>query len=400
MCHNYYQRRGGEDQSFEDEGRLLEENGHDVVRYTRHSDAIHDRSRLGVACETVWSRESYAEVRRKIRQVRPDIVHFTNSFPLISPSAYYAARAENVPMLHALRSFRILCPQGHFLRNHEVCESCLTKLFKWPSIMHGCYRDSRAGSMAVTSMIAAHHAMKTWGKVITRYYCASKFARDKYIEGGFAAHQIGFKPNFVYPDPGIGSGKGGYAIFAARLSPEKGLKTLLDAWSRLKNPIPLKIAGDGPQADLARDYAASHPHVEWLGFVPLEKLMPLIGEASVMIVPSTWYETFGRTIIEAFAKGTPVIATRMGAMAELIDHGRTGYFFERADSEGLAQRVEDMMSNPDALQQMRLEARAEYEGGYTPAVNYRYFETLLEETLAAADQRGPAVEQPEAELVS
>jgi glycosyltransferase involved in cell wall biosynthesis len=399
MCHNYYQQRGGEDQSFEDEADLLEQNGHDVVRYTLHNDEIRTRSRLDVAWRTVWNPTTYHELRSRIARVRPDVVHFTNSFPLISPSAYFAAQAEKVPILHALRDFRLLCPQGHFLRNHEICESCLTKSLKLPSIVHGCYRGSRAGSVVVSTMIAAHHALRTWGKVIDRYYCASRFARSKFIEGGFPAGRIGLKPNFVFPDPGVGQGSGGYAIFAARLSPEKGLRTLLDAWSRLEHPIPLKIAGDGEEAGLAREYSRTHPEVEWLGFVPLKKLMPLVAEASVMIVPSTWYETFGRTIIEAFATGTPVIATRMGAMEELITEGENGYFFERADADGLAARVGQLMADPIRLQHMRRNARAEFEQSYTPAANYRFFRRLLEETV----ERRSAVEvdrrEPVAELV-
>jgi glycosyltransferase involved in cell wall biosynthesis len=298
-----------------------------------------------------------------------------------------------VPILHALHDFRLLCPQGHFLREGRVCESCLTKSFKWPAVANSCYRDSRAGSAVVSSMIAAHAVMRTWTNVIDRYYCPASFTRAKFIEGGFPGDRIAVKPNFVYPDPGVGQGRGGYAVFAARLSPEKGLKTLLDAWSRLKNPIPLKIAGDGPEGPLARDFAAAHPHVEWLGFIPLKQLMPLIADAAVMITPSTWYETFGRTIIEAFASGTPVIATRMGAMAELIDEGKNGFLFERADAAELTTRVEDLLSDPARLQAMRRSAREKYELHYTPAANYRHFETLFAETLEAAGKR-PAVARP------
>jgi glycosyltransferase involved in cell wall biosynthesis len=240
--------------------------------------------------------------------------------------------------------------------------------------------------------------MKTWGSVIDRYYCASRFARSKFVEGGFPADRIGFKPNFVFPDPGIGQGRGGYAIFSARLSPEKGLQTLFDAWSRLKNPIPLKIAGDGPQAGLAREFAEKHPEVEWLGYVPLKKLIPLVSEATVSIVPSTWYETFGRTIIEAFATGTPVIATRMGAMAELITEGVNGHFFERADAAGLAGRVEQIFANQERLPEMRRNARAEYERAYTPAANYRFFEQLLADTVQRPLEHSPEEFEPPVEL--
>jgi glycosyltransferase involved in cell wall biosynthesis len=395
MCHNYYQRWGGEDQVFEDEAALLQEHGHDVIRFTKHNDSIGDGGKLGLAIKTVWNNASYHELRNLLRKTQPDLIHFTNSFPLISPAAYHAARAERVPILHALHDYRLLCPQGHFLRDGKLCEDCLTKRLKWPSVQHSCYRQSRAGSAVVSSMIGAHHALRTWDRIIDRYYTVSQFARRKFIEGGFPAEKIRVKPNFVHPDPGIGAGSGGYAVFAARLSPEKGLQTLLDAWSKLPFPYPLKIAGDGPLAGEAREFAARNPHVQWLGLVPLKSLLETIGEASFLVIPSTWYETFGRTIIEAFAKGTPVISTRLGAMTELIDEGRNGLYFERADSQGLADRVQEILADPARLAAMRLEARRTYERSYTPAANYQLLLDLFEDVLGTpvpADDRASSLE--------
>ena len=166
--------------------------------------------------------------------------------------------------------------------------------------------------------------MNTWTEMVDLYIALTNFARKKFIEGGFPAEKIVVKPNFVHPDPGIGEGCGGYALFVGRLSVEKGLDTLLAAWEQLKSTIPLKIVGDGPLADKVAAAAERLPKVEWLGLRPMSEVHALMGEAEVLIFPSKWYETFGRVAVEAFAKGTPVIGSNIGAIGDLIEHGRTG----------------------------------------------------------------------------
>jgi glycosyltransferase involved in cell wall biosynthesis len=136
----------------------------------------------------------------------------------------------------------------------------------------------------------------------------------KFIEGGLPAEKIVVKPNFVYPDPGVGLGSGGYALYVGRLSEEKGVDTLLEAWEQLSVKIPLKIVGDGPLASQVAEFTKRLPQVEWLGRRGIAEVHALMGESKFLIFPSKWYETFGRVAVEAFAKGTPVIASKIGAM--------------------------------------------------------------------------------------
>jgi glycosyltransferase involved in cell wall biosynthesis len=369
--HNRYQIRGGEDESRESEERLLREMGHDVQAYEENNERVQELGAMKTAMRTVWSQESYRTVKHTLRTSQFDLVHVQNFFPLISPSVYYAAKSEGVPVVQTLRNYRLLCPNGLFFRDGQVCESCVGKSVPYPGVVHGCYRESQMATGAVAAMISVHRAMDTWLKMVDVYIALTEFARQKFIASGFPADKIIVKPNFVHPDPGVGQGSGGYALYVGRLSVEKGLDTLLDAWAKLDTPMPLKIVGEGPLAPQVAALAQRLPQVEWLGRQPIARVHALMGEAKMLVFPSKWYETFGRVAVEAFAKGTPVIASNIGAIAELVEHGSTGLHFQPGNADDLATQVTWALQNPAQLAQMRLAARAEFEAKYTPQENYR-----------------------------
>lgn len=369
--HNNYQIRGGEEESREAEENLLREMGHQVDVYEESNDRVATISPLKVAFKTVWSTEAYKIVKKRLAEVNHDILHVQNFFPLISPSVYYAARSQGVPVIQTLRNYRLLCPNALFFRDGQVCEDCLGKAIPYPGVVHACYRGSRPASVAAATMLTVHRAMQTWTEKVDRYITLTEFARQKFIQGGLPAEKIVVKPNFIHPDPGFGSGEGGYALFVGRLSVEKGLDTILAAWEILGSQIPLKIIGDGPLADQVSKAVERLPKVEWLGRRTMTEVHQLMGEATILIFPSKWYETFGRVAVEAFAKGTPVIAANIGAIAELIDDNCTGLHFRPGDPEDLAAKVEWALSHPRELACMRHEARAEFEAKYTAAESYR-----------------------------
>jgi len=381
LCHNFYQQRGGEDQVFADEGELLQSNGHQVVRYTRHNDDIDQQGRLRVVAQTIWNRRTQDNLSEIIERESPDVMHCANTFPLISPSAYYTARSHGVAVVQTLHNYRLLCPGATFLRGGKVCEKCVHTLVPWPAVVHACYRDDRAASAVVGGMLSIHRLMKTWTGTVDRYIALTEFSRDKFIEGGLPAEQIHVKPNFVSPEPEIGAGNGGYAVFVGRLSPEKGIETMLSAWSKLSETVPLKIVGDGPLSECVKQAAANEPNIEWLGGCLLEETLSVVGDAEFLLMPSIWYETFGRTTVEAFAKGTPVIASRMGAMAELVDDGRTGLHFEPGDAGDLAQKVEQLWRDRPRRREMRTAARSEFERHYTAESNYRILMEIYEQAI-------------------
>lgn len=371
MLHNRYLISGGEDKSCEAEKSLLIDKGHQVQIYQEDNRRVTDLGKLRVALKTIWSRETYQTIRTLLRENPYDLVHVQNFFPLISPSAYYAAKSEGVPVIQSLRNYRLFCSNSYFFRHGKVCEDCLNKSISWPGIVHACYRESHAGTAVVTAMQSVHRLLGTWENMVDRYIVLTEFSRQKFIEGGLPAEKIVVKPNFVYSDPGVGEGKGGYALFVGRLSPEKGIETMLRAWKQLGKRIPLKIVGNGPLSERVSEAAKQIPEIEWLGVQPLEKVYQFMGEAMFLIFPSEWYETFGRVAIEAFATGTPVIASKIGAIAELVEPGRTGLLFHPGDALDLTKQVDLLLSNKKRLVEMRKEARSEFEAKYTAERNYQ-----------------------------
>jgi glycosyltransferase involved in cell wall biosynthesis len=386
VAHNFYKQPGGEDQCVAAEVAMLRAHGHEVTQYCLRNESIDAISRLRLASRTIWSRTAFRELRELFRTYRPQIAHFHNTFPLISPAAYYAARAENVRVVQTVHNFRLLCANALLFRNGEVCEDCLGKWIPWPGITHKCYHDNRAASTVITTMLMTHRALGTWSKAVDMYIALTEFGRRKLVEGGLPADKIAIKPNFAYPDPGPGTGTGGYAVFVGRLSAEKGVETLLEAWRQLGFRPPLKLLGDGPMAATVRQASAKDPSIEWLRHVPLEAVYDLVGEAMFLVLPSQCYETFARVAMEAFAKGTPVIVSKLGAMAAMVDDGRTGLYFKPGDPADLAAKVRQILADPLRLARMRQAARQEFNRNFTSDANHKSLIAIYEQALSGHNQ--------------
>ncbi len=386
MVHCRYQVRGGEDECYEAELRLLREAGIEADGYEDDNRRIGQLSPLRVARDTVWSPSAYRAIRARLREKPYDVVHVHNFFPLISPAVYYAARAAGCSVVQTLHNYRLACPAAIFYRDGRVCEDCLGKAVPWPAVLHGCYRDSRAGSAAVATMLAVHRLLGTWRAKVDLYITLNEFMRRKAIAGGVPADRIVVKPNFVGHDPGVGDGRGGFALFTARLNPEKGVAELLAAWRRLGSRIPLKIMGDGPLTELVKAAAATTPGIEYLGRRPLAEFYELLGQASFFVFTSTWYEGFPRVINECYARGTPIVASAIGPIAEVVADGRTGVHFRPGDVDDLVAKVEWLLDHPAEQAALRQGARQEFEARYTA-------ESGLEQLLSVY-QRAIARRQP------
>lgn len=371
QVHNFYQQTGGEDLVVGDEARLLEAHGHGVVRHTAHNDDVVAYSRVGLARRTLWNHQAYRALRETIVRHRPQLVHVHNTLPLLSPSVYYAARAEGLPVVQTLHNYRLMCPAAVCFRDGHPCTDCIGKPVAWDAVSHACYRRSRSASAAVVTMLSVHRLLGTWRDKVSIYIALTRMARDMFTQAGLPAAKIVVKPNFVDPDPGPGSGAGGFAIFCGRLSAEKGIETLLRAWRVIGDRVPLIIVGEGPLAPAVGAAAAHNPAITWLGRLDVQETLQRIRDAQCLVFPSECYETFGRTIIEAFAAATPVVAAGHGAAAELVADGVTGLHFRPGDPADLAARI--LRLHGDALLQarMRAAARQEFETRYTAEVNYR-----------------------------
>ncbi|HXR32523.1 MAG TPA: WecB/TagA/CpsF family glycosyltransferase [Verrucomicrobiae bacterium] len=394
VIHNYYQHRGGEDAVCEGEVQLLRDAGHEVIVYSRHNDEIHEVGgiqKLRLAWQTIWAARAHDEIRDLIARTSPDVAHLHNTFPLISPSACYACAEAGVPVVQTLHNYRLICPASVFLRDGKVCTLCLGRAVAWPGVLHSCYRDSRSATLATAAMLCIHRALHTWRDKVNVYIALSEFARGKYIAGGIPADRIVVKHNSVCCEPAPRSATREYALYVGRLSEEKGARVLLHAWKKLARGVPLKIVGDGPLRDeVESEIMRGQNEVDVIGRVSPAEVPQWMSGARFLIFPSTCYETFGLTIAEAFACGLPAVASRLGAMAEIVQDGVTGLHFEPGNAADLTAKVEWAWNHPEELLRMGRAARREYEAKYTPERNYRMLMDIYSRAIASRPQQVPA----------
>jgi len=356
---------------YETERDLLRAHGHYVIEYRRSNQEIEryscfDRVMLGP--RTVWSAASKRQFAELLRRVKPDLVHVHNTFVVISPSIYSACREQGVPVVQTLHNYRMLCPAAASFRDGKVCHDCDAHLAY--GVARGCYRNSRTSTAAVAAMLAWHRFTGTYSTQVDRYIALTEFARSRFVAGGLQAEKVVVKPNCVHADPGERSGDGSYALFVGRLEMEKGVKTLLAAWRKVGRDVPLVVAGTGALKDEVRDATDSMPAAKYLGQIPSDELFEVMKRARFVVLPSLCYENFPVTVVEAYACGVPVVASELGAMKEVVVHGRTGLLFRPGDAEDLAAKVSFAWNNSGYLARLGRFARQEYELKYTSERNH------------------------------
>jgi glycosyltransferase involved in cell wall biosynthesis len=374
LAHNRYRQSGGEDEVFLRESELLRAAGHEVLEYTAHNSEIAEEGIFGkakLAARTLWAWDSVARLRALLRSERPCLAHFHNTFPLISPAAYYACQKEGIPVVQSLHNARLMCPAATFYRKGSACLDCLGRSVPWPGVVHACYRNSHLQTAMVAGMVAGHRILGTWHEQVDAYIVFTEFYRQKFISAGLPREKLFVKPHFVVTDPGMKQTSGDYALFLGRLAPEKGLPTLLKAWRSLGH-VPLRIRGDGPLGSEVEQFTRESSSVSTLPYLSPKECFDLIKGARFLVWPSEgYYESFGLVAIEAFACGTPVIASRTGAMTEIVEDHKTGLHFTAGDADDLAAKVQWAWTHPHQVNEMGRAARAAYQSKYTAETNYQ-----------------------------
>ena len=359
------------------------------------------RSALSLFSKTIWNRTTYREITALIQQHHPDIVHCHNTFPLISPSVYWAAAKQGVPVVQTLHNYRLLCINPYLYRNGKICEDCLGRS-PIPGIIHRCYRHSLSASFTVATMLIIHRILGTYRNKVTTYIALTEFGRQKFLEGKLCSpEKVVVKPNAVaapsasestdlsQSERGLGqSPSGNYALrpthyaltdgpptvlYAGRLSSEKGPHLLLEAWKIVlaKYEAPhassrLIISGDGPERAALEAMAKEIPNVSFTGRLSLSDLHTLMASADVLVLPSTCYETFAMSVNEAAALGTPSIVSDIGGQASIVQDGVTGYTFRSGSAESLAETLAKAMADPDHLAHLSSAARECFYAGDCP----------------------------------
>lgn len=236
-----------------------------------------------------------------------------------------------------------------------------------PAIRNACFHDSRLATGVVAIQNWLHRTRKTYLRSLNLAIAPTEFVKKRYVDSGHPMPPIVVKPHFVETGLPFGQGDGGYALFVGRLSEEKGLKVLLDAWDRLTQPIPLKIIGDGPLQHLLN---VSRDNVEYLGRLDQDDVYKTMADAAMLILPSHCAESFGRVVVEAFACGTPVVCANQGGQAELV-HPGVGALFESGNASELASVVDRFVENAEETIAMRDAARSEFVAKYSDEINHR-----------------------------
>lgn len=379
---------------FEAETELLERHGHRVERIVldnRHLPSRPSpRQQLRLATTTVWSSEAARAVAARVRSSGATIVHAHNIFPLFSPGIFQAARRAGAATVYTLHNYRLICPAATLFRDGRICEDCVGLPVAVPGVVHACYRNSRTQTAAVTAMLAAHRRRGTWHRDVDVFVALTEWSQAKLVQGGLPRERFVVNPNFVAHDPGLRVGPGAGFLFAGRLGPGKGVDTILDALRLTDAPLSVTIAGDGPLAGLVQAAASRDPRLQVVGHLDRQALNQRMLGSQALLFPSQAYETLGMSVLEAFAAGSPVIASRLGALPDIVHDGETGLLFEVGQPADLARVMTWAVAHGGEMREIGARARATYESLYTPDAAYQRLMATYRAARASHDARAAA----------
>lgn len=362
QVHTRYREPGGEDQVVESERELLEAAGVAVEQVIFDNVELREarsiRGDVALAVSAVWNREAARRVRVAVRAHRPQAVHVHNTFAAASPAVYSAA---GMPVVQTLHNYRFICPAATLFRDGVPCTDCVGRVVPLPAVIHRCVRGSLAQSTVAVASAVVHRAAGTFQRGIGCYVALSSFQRSMMVAGGLPSDRIQVVPNFLEPDPGDAGGPRAGVLFVGRLAGYKGVATLLEAAAA--SEISVRIAGSGPLAgDVER--AAADGRAVRLGPIARPQVIDEMRRAVALVVPSKLFEGFPMTVVEAYATGTPVIASRIGSLAEIVDDGVTGLLARPGDAGDLGRAMRWALDHPAEMAQMGAAARARYEALY------------------------------------
>jgi glycosyltransferase involved in cell wall biosynthesis len=366
IIHNRYQHRGGEDGIFEQELKLLEET--EAVSAITFQNLSGWRGGLQFLL-SLWNLSAAARIKRTIRQFRPDVVHVHNWHYAIGPLFIRTISNMKIPVVATVHNFRLLCPSGTLFHKNRLFLESVHAAFPWTAVRERVYRNSLLQTFWLALVIWFHKKIGTWKK-IERYILLTDLSKDIFAAStlGIAGSQMSVKPNFV-ADPGPGrTVREHFFLYIGRLSEEKGIDTLLEAFSR--KGLELYIGGDGPLREKVMEACRENPNLHYLGLLNKGEVRDWMSRCSALVFPSVWYEGMPLTLIESFALGTPVIASDLGAMSSMIRDGDNGLHFPAGDAAALSEKAAYWSSLPeDRKKTFCRRARASYEHIYAPEKN-------------------------------
>ena len=366
IIHNHYQHPGGEDVVFEQEEVLLSSAAAVATL------AFQNRSGWRGAWQTLWSPwNPWAghRLRRAIQQHQPDIIHIHNLHYAIGPIAIRIAKRQGIPVVMTLHNYRLLCPSATLFHDGKLFTESLHSRFPWAAVRLGVHSHSVVKTFWLALTVWLHKKIGTW-RMVDRYFTLTDFARQLFIESslGVPAERFVTKPNFVVDRPRVEKSREGHFLFIGRLTHEKGIAVLLEAFAG--TDCELRIVGDGPLRDKVIETCRSHANITYLGVLDRASVDRQLAVCSALVFPSIWYEGMPMTLVEAFASGTPVIASDLGAMQAMVHDGKNGWLFPAGDASALRQKATSWQdADPTYKKRIGAEARREYERLYTAERN-------------------------------
>lgn len=391
QVYNKYRRYGGEDKVVELEANLLKSRGHEVQLLSVSTEELIDAHPLRLAragVGSVWSWRGYSLMSSMLRSFRPNIVHVHNTFPLLSPSIYWAAHRQRVPVIQTLHNFRLTCANAHLLRNDKPCQLCVGHS-PLPALRHRCLNKSLSQTAAVVASNAVHRLLGTYDRKVAAYIALNEFSRKVMVTSGLPEGKVFVKSNFG-PERVLRNGpRLLQVVFVGAISRAKGVHLLLDAWRRLSSKEwQLVLIGDGvDRTTLEREYA-EHANIAWRGSLLHDEVLDAIASSRFLVLPSLCYENFPLVLLEAFSLGTPVIVPNHGAFPSIVAYGAQGLLFSPGDADSLIAKLTEALELKDSKWlQLSQSAFSRYATDYTENRNYAQLMGIYEKAIAIAHKK-------------
>jgi glycosyltransferase involved in cell wall biosynthesis len=384
IIHTFYKQKGGEDQVVANEIDLLRANGTEteLLQFSNEGGTLLKLLQIG------FNIGSYRKTKRKLAQFSPDVVHIHNLHFSGSAAVIYAIRAAGIPIVMTLHNYRLLCPSGSLFHNQQLFLDSVQPGFPWAAVKNGVYQESQLITFWVTMAQYIHERAGTWNK-IDRFVVLGEHSRQLFLNSklGNAAGGFTVKPNFCFPqEQAETTSAAPYFLYIGRLTQEKGIEVLLNAFAGTE--LPLKIVGSGPLEDLVGTFVKQNANITYLGQKSKAETSVLLKNATALVFPSIWYETFGMVVIEAFSSGIPVIASDLGNISKIVTDGYNGRTFAPGRAADLrTELIIYQYLTQEEKKEYSVNAKSTYDTLYTPQNNYKLLSGIYNEVISKRSYR-------------
>lgn len=381
LVHNEYSIFTGEEAAVHRIYSILKQHGHDVITFTRSTAKIADMrfGKIRAFLNGIYSFSSKRAIRKLLSEQSFDVVHINNLFPFISPSILSECRKAGIPIFMTVHNYRLFCPTGLYMTNGQICQKC-NNGEHW-CVLRNCMGNlPKSMGYALRNFVARKAGL--YSKNVTVYAALTEFQRQHLIARGLPPDRVVALSNSASID--VESAKvvkGDYIGFAGRISPEKGISTIVDVASRCDD-ILFKIAGNCSRMQQLRGHTS--PNLLFCGHLNKSQLHEFYTNSRIIILPSICYEGFPNTMIEAMFYAKPVICSRIGGLPEIVDDGVTGLLFEPGDADELSQKIRCLWDNPGLCSKMGQAGRQKALREYSPGKYYQRLMAAYKKTIEIA----------------